>query len=226
MVDDTVLIPGGRDVRATLDRATGGSVEDDEGPEGRTGGEADDAGGPAADGADAAVVACPPHPQHRGHRGDDRLVAVSDALTERGIDCLRFDYGPWDEGYGEREDARNALRWAADRYERVGLFGFSFGAAIALLTAAGRDDLAAVSALAPAARLAADLDAAAAVDEVAAPLQVVYGVRDDTVDWGPVVDRAREREAEVIELSADHFFVGQGRNVGEAAASFFEPHLG
>jgi len=77
-VSDTVLIPGGRDVRATLDTA-------------------------ASDGsrADAVVVACPPHPQQRGHRGDERLAAVSEAPADRGIDCLRFDYGDWDEGYGE-----------------------------------------------------------------------------------------------------------------------------
>ncbi len=105
-----VLVPGGRDVRATLDRA--GDVDSTEG---------------VAASADACVVACPPHPQHRGHRGDERLRAVSAALTGGGVDCLRFDYGDWDEGYGERADARNAVAWARDRYDRVGLFGFSFG---------------------------------------------------------------------------------------------------
>jgi len=81
-VSETVLIPGGRDVRATLDTA------------------ASDGGGDATGNgsrADAVVVACPPHPQQRGHRGDERLTAVSNALTDRGIDCLRFDYGDWDE---------------------------------------------------------------------------------------------------------------------------------
>ncbi|MFC6753781.1 alpha/beta hydrolase, partial [Halorubrum tibetense] len=118
-MSDTVLVPGGRDVRATLDVAESEHDTD-------------------ASTADAIVVACPPHPQHRGHRGDERLVAVSDALTARGIDCLRFDYGPWDEGYGECADADNAVGWALDRYDRVGLFGFSFGGTVALVTAAGR----------------------------------------------------------------------------------------
>ncbi|MFB6303693.1 MAG: alpha/beta hydrolase, partial [Haloferacaceae archaeon] len=68
-MSEPVLVPGGRDVRATLDR-TGD--------------------------ADAAVVACPPHPQHGGHRGDERLVAVAERLTDAGVDCLRIDYGPWD----------------------------------------------------------------------------------------------------------------------------------
>jgi len=190
-----VLVPGARDVRASLDETEGA--------------------------AEAVVVACPPHPQHRGHRGDERLVAVGETLTAAGVDCLRFDYGDWDEGYGEREDARNAVRWAAGRYERVGLFGFSFGGCIALLAAASQEvPVRAVSALAPASRLAADLDAVDALDDVTAPVQVLYGTRDTTADWEPVVERARERGDAVVELSADHFFVGQADSVAEHVAEF------
>ncbi|ESP88205.1 dienelactone hydrolase family protein [Candidatus Halobonum tyrrellensis] len=207
----TVLVPGGRDVRATLDRAD----ESERGDGATTSAEA---------GADACVVACPPHPQQRGHRGDERLRAVSDALGSRGVDCLRFDYGDWDEGYGERADARNAVGWAGERYDRVGLFGFSFGGCIALLAAA-EVSVAAVSALAPTARLAEDLDAAAALDRVDCPVQVVYGSRDTTADWEPVVERARDRGADVVELSADHFFVGQAGKVGETAGEWLAGRL-
>ena len=198
MTDDAVLVPGARDVRATLD---------------------------AADDDDAAVVACPPHPQFGGRRSDARLRAASEALRERGVDCLRFDYGEWDEGRGERADAESALAWARERYDRVGLFGYSFGGAVALLAAARTPDLAAVSALAPAARLESGLDAAGAVPDVDAPLQVVYGVRDETADWKPVVDAAREAGAEVVEVSADHHFVGQHAKVGERAAAFLARYL-
>ena len=215
---DPIPIPGGRDVRATLDSA-------------ETGG----AGSKAT--SDACVVACPPHPQHRGHRGDARLVAVGDRLTARGVDCLRFDYGDWDEGYGELADARAALDWASERYDRVGLFGFSFGGCQALLAAGGATptggssapddpaDLAAVSALAPAAALADDLDAVSVLDRISAPGQVVYGTRDDTADWRPVVDRARELGWAVTELSADHFFVGQQGKVADAVGSWFVERL-
>ena len=191
---DTVFVPGARRVEATLD----GSRD-----------------------ADACVVACPPHPQHRGHRGDARLSAVSDHLTERDIACLRFDYGPWDEGRGEREDARNALRWAADGYERVGVFGFSFGGSIAALAAATTEiEVFAVSLLAPTAELECGLSAADALDDIVVPTQVVYGERDTTADWRPVVERARENGMTVVELSADHFFVGKTDQVAEAAGEF------
>lgn len=190
-------MPGARDVTATLD-------EPDDGPA-----------------PTACVVACPPHPQHRGHRGDARLEAVSEHLVGEGLACLRFDYGDWDEGRGEREDARNALRWATDRYETVGVFGFSFGGAVAALAAATTEvDLCAVSLLAPAAELPAGLDAAAALADVPAPLQVVYATRDDTADWRPVVDAARELDCEVVERDSDHFFVGKLDTVAETVGPF------
>lgn len=216
MHSETLPIPGARDVQATLDSPD--------------------------EGADAVVVACPPHPQHRGHRGDGRLTAVSEYLVDHGsaerdsagdrttsgnIACLRFDYGDWDEGHGELEDARNALRWADERYDRIGIFGFSFGGAIAALAAATtRVDLRAVSLLAPASKLAADLDAAAALPDIDAPVQVVYGTRDTTADWEPLVARARELDLAVVELSADHFFVGQQGKVAAAAGEFLVDNLG
>ncbi|WP_200531317.1 CocE/NonD family hydrolase [Halorubrum sp. LN27] len=204
-MSDTVLIPGGRDVRATLDTA-------------------------ASDGSqsETVVVACPPHPQQRGHRGDERLRAVSDALTDRGIDCLRFDYGDWDEGYGESTDADNAVGWAAERYERVGLFGFSFGGTIALVTAASRPGLAGVCALAPTARLNPDADAVAALDdlvELGVATGILYATRDSTADWEPVVARAEELGIETRAFESDHFFVGRAGEVGEAVAAFLGPRL-
>ncbi|ELY98627.1 alpha/beta hydrolase [Natrialba asiatica] len=209
-----VLVPGGRDVRATLTE-----------PDAET---------------DAIVVACPPHPQQGGSRTDSRLVAVADRLRENGVACLRFDYGEWDEGYGEREDACNAIRWATERYDRVGLFGFSFGASLSLLAPADPDlvvesPVAAVAALAPTARLAADLDAVRALESLDCPVRIVVGERDTTADWKPVVERAaelgdeneneNENEFEVVTLSADHFFVGQTDTVAETIGPFLESAL-
>ena len=203
-MSETVLLPGARDVRATLDT-----------PE-----------------ADACVVACPPHPQMGGKRTDRRLQAVSDHLAPD-VACLRFDYGAWDEGRGEVADCRNALAWAREEYGngeggRVGLFGYSFGAGVSLVAAARESSEgtcpAAVSVLAPPDRLN-DLDATEAVADITCDLQVLYGERDTTVDSGPVVAAARERGAEVSALSADHHFVGQDAKVGEAVATFVAPLL-
>ena len=194
---EDVLVPGARDVRATL------SSPDDE--------------------ATVCVVACPPHPQYGGSRSDARLRAVADALADRGIACLRFDYGPWDEGEGERTDCANAVAWARERYDGVGLFGYSFGAGVALSVAGGLatgdEPLCAVSVLAPPARSGGE-DVAAAVDGIEAPLLVLHGERDDTVDWEPVVAAARKRGAEVVALPGDHFFAGLVERIGEAVGTF------
>ncbi|WP_122088832.1 dienelactone hydrolase family protein [Halalkalicoccus subterraneus] len=188
-----VAIPGARDVRGTLDGA-----------------------------GDTVVVACPPHPQQRGHRGDPRLKAVSGALGKRGIACLRFDYGEWDEGRGEREDARNAIRWAAGEYDSIGVFGYSFGGAMAMLAAASVEEpLIGVSALAPAAQVGGDLEVVDAVEALDCPLQVLYGTRDTTTEWEPIVEAARERGAQLLELPADHFFLGKHERIAGSVADFF-----
>ncbi|MFB6105076.1 MAG: CocE/NonD family hydrolase [Halobacteriaceae archaeon] len=199
MTTETVPIPGGREVVATH-----ASPED----------------------ATACVVACPPHPEFGGHRGDPRLRAVTDALQDDGIATLRFDYGAWDEGRGERADARNALRWATDRYDHVGCFGYSFGGAIAVLAAADADpEPDAVSVLAPTAHLSTDLDATTSLEAVTCPVQVVVGTRDETADWRPVAHRARDLGHEVVELEADHHFVGQHDRITEAVVPFLSTHL-
>ncbi|MFP8951904.1 alpha/beta hydrolase [Natrialbaceae archaeon A-arb3/5] len=195
-----VLIPGGRDVRGTLSEPAGE--------------------------CETVVVACPPHPQQGGSRSDRRLVAVSEALAAAGIACLRFDYGPWDEGNGEREDVRNAVRWAVDRYDRIGLFGYSFGATLAVLAATDVDGLDAVAVLAPTARLDDELDAVNAIPALSCPLSVLYGERDTTADWEPVVEASRDRGAELRAISADHFFVGQSDRIADEVESFFARTLG
>jgi len=196
-------LPGTRDVRATLD---------------------------APSDAEACVLACPPHPQMGGDRTDPRLRAVSDALSKGGVACLRIDYGPWDEGRGEQTDVHTALGWTRERYEAVGLFGYSFGGSVALLAAAAafrEEDTTtpdALSVLAPASTIEG-LDAAAAVGDIACPVQVVYGERDDTVDSVPVVEGVRERGGAIEAFPADHFYVGQHQRVGEVVATFFTEKL-
>jgi alpha/beta superfamily hydrolase len=223
---ETVFFPGGRDARGTLDVAGARSASKS----------ANEAGEHAA-----CVVACPPHPQHGGNRTDERLRAVSEALSAEGVDCLRFDYGAWDGGRGERTDALNAVDWAGERYDRIGLFGYSFGGTVALSAAAHGADVEAISALAPPARIGTErsdpdapddsdlggIDVVADLEELPTeiPGQVCYGSRDDVADVIPVVEAARERGYQVVEFAADHFFVGQAGTVAADVADFLAPPL-
>jgi len=229
---DTVFLPGARDARGTLDAA---ATDTTPGVDADTHSVAD-----AAD-ADrgACVVACPPHPQHGGDRADPRLRGVSDQLTARGVDCLRLDYGAWDGGRGERDDALRATEWADQRYDRVGLSGYSFGGAVAISAAAAATPVVAVAALAPPARVgvagfgdgAADsaggIDAATDLTALrdAVAVAVLYGTRDDVVDASPVVEAARERGATVEAFPAGHRLLGVESEVAGAVAKALAPAL-
>jgi alpha/beta superfamily hydrolase len=191
-VSGPVLVPGPRDVRARLDG---------------------DADGPV-------VVACPPDPRDGGSRADARLRAVSDALADRGVGCLRLDYGPWAGGEAAVRDARAAVAWAHDRADRVALAGYSLGGAVALAAAADAP-VARVAALAPPAT-ADGVDAAAAVARVDAPGQVVVAARDRRADAAPVVAAARERGWVVEAVDAGHGFGGSLAAVAGLVAAFLD----
>jgi alpha/beta superfamily hydrolase len=187
---EPVLVPGGRRVRASHDRA---------GPD-----------------ADALVVVCPPDPRQGGDRRDPRLIALGEALADRGIDALRIDYADATATDADRvADAERALGWARGRVARVGLAGYSLGAAVAAVAARSAPD--ALGLLAP----PATLDGAAVPDALAgldAPVTVVVGREDRTVEWRPVARRARAVGAEVVALPADHGFVGGRKRAVETLA--------
>lgn len=175
--------------------------------------------------ASSCVVACPPHPNFGGSRRDMRLRAVGKALADETISCLRFDYGPWDDGVGEQQDVKRAVQWASDRYESVGIFGYSFGASLGLLVAP-EVECSGVAVLAPAATTE-ELVVTDAVNQLPGflPFLLIVGSRDTTVDWEPVVEAAREKDAEIMELPADHFFIGNETEIGRSVASFFAKHI-
>jgi len=192
-MSETVIVPGRRDVRGSLD-------------------------GPRE--ARACVVACPPHPEAGGTRSNPVLMAVGEIMADRGDATLRFDYGPWDDGEGEVLDTQRAVDWAVERFTAVGLFGYSFGAPVAL-AAAGDRSVAGVVALAPAHRLPS-LETIDALEAAGAPVLLLYGERDQVVDSQPTAERARELGHAVAALPADHHFVGQRSKVAERVRSFFK----
>jgi|AntDeeMetageno51_2_1112566.scaffolds.fasta_scaffold03464_1 hypothetical protein len=203
-----VLVSGSRDVRGSIDLVNSGTDRENK------------------DDPVAAVVACPPHPRYGGTRYDERLRSVSDYLINCGVDCIRFDYGEWTGGNGECEDAQNVIQWVDNRYERVGVFGYSFGGAIALLSAASINQrLAGVSVLAPESHLSKDLDSVTALENIDAATQVVYGSRDSAVNWEAVVDRARDLGCKIVELQSDHFFVGQQGQIVDTNGGFLVDSL-
>ncbi|MFC7167619.1 alpha/beta hydrolase [Halospeciosus flavus] len=207
MSQETVTISGERTIEATLDT-----------PETET---------------DAVAVVAPPHPVKRGDRDDPRLKAIRDYLLDHDVAVLRFDYAEWTEGEGEIADTYAALSWAAERYDQVGLTGYSFGATVAALAAADVDEdsavgqrLVAVSLLAVDVRIGDqdEFDAADALEDIDVPVRVVYASEDDRVRWEPVVERARELNLEENNVDTGHFFVGSLEIAGRKAGEFLVEH--
>src|SRR3972149_4351077 len=92
------------------------------------------------------VAVCHPHPLYGGDMHNNVVVALCRAAAARGIAALRFNFrgvggsqGSFADGVGERADAAAAPARLPELLEvddgRVGIVGYSFGAAVALLAA-------------------------------------------------------------------------------------------
>ncbi len=102
-----------------------------------------------AEPAEAAVV-CHPHPQFGGTMHNKVVYRIARGLRKTGCVVLRFNYrgvnlseGTYDEGLGETEDARSALRELQARYPGLAIFcaGFSFGSRVALRLASSEESV-------------------------------------------------------------------------------------
>jgi hypothetical protein len=166
----------------------------------------------------AAGVVCHAHPLHGGIMHFKVVFRAAKALQENGVAALRFNFrgvgrseGVHDDGEGEQEDARAALKELERRFPRLPLVlgGFSFGAVIALRVAARDPRVHAVCALGfPLVRFG---DAAL----LAAPSQPRLFVQGEHDEFGagavlrPLVDALPGSREIVVVPGANHFFDGQ-----------------
>jgi uncharacterized protein len=177
----------------------------------------------------AGMVLCHPHPQYGGTMRSIVISALFEALPATGVTCLRFNFrgvegseGFYDEGRGERVDARAAVGVLADRLPATTplvLCGWSFGGDIALSTIEPR--VAAWLAVAPPLHFVDEppavgsddrpkLLALAEHDEVRAPAEVQAQVG------------AWSNTELVVVPGASHFFVGRTSSLVELAAAFVD----
>lgn len=168
---------------------------------------------------DRGVVLCPPYPPGGGNRGDTRLVRVADALAERGIVSLRFDYRQeYSGGRGEVSDARAAVEYLRDRCSRVGLLGYSFGAVVASNLADMVDTLVLLSVL----RDIDDIDTNPFID---VPLLMVHGERDDVAPAHHARELSEITGGFLVLLDAGHFYDGAMKELVGVVVEFFDENL-
>lgn len=178
----------------------------------------------AGDGAPRLVaLVCHPHPLYGGTLHNKVVHRVAATLHEMGAAVLRFNFrgvgaseGHYDQGRGERDDARAALEWLRAQFPgaREWLAGFSFGSWVAARLAAGEPRVERLILIAPPVRTSRfDVLRTAAV-----PKLVVQGSADEICR---PEDLAREFPtwAEPRELrevaGASHFFDRQLAALGE-----------
>ena len=179
-----------------------------------------------------AVVVCHPHPLFGGDMHNSVVVAVCQAAIAAGIGALRFNFrgvggsqGGFADGIGERDDVLAALACLSGVEgvdpARVGVAGYSFGAAVSLLAADER--VAALAAISP-----PTFGSAIPPLAVQCPTLLIAGDRDDVAPTGWLTTLAGvigpHCRVEAI-LGADHFWWGYEEKLAQTVAAFLRDGL-
>jgi alpha/beta superfamily hydrolase len=189
---------------------------------------------PDAPGPLPALAVCHPHPQMGGDMENNVVGAICRAALAQNIAALRFNFrgvggssGEYSGGVGERDDAWAALDHLRGRGEidpsRLGLAGYSFGAAVALNCAAAAGVRALVAVSAPPRML--DFTAQMGFEF---PLLLIAGDSDAYVPAERLQQLAvalGPRAIVTIVPGVDHFWWGAERQLEQAVGAFFSEHL-
>jgi alpha/beta superfamily hydrolase len=181
-----------------------------------------------------AVVVCHPHPLYGGNMSSNVVFGICQALTEKGMAALRFNFrgvgksgGQFGEGIGEQEDVKAALDFTLSTEvidkERIGLSGYSFGGGVALPVAL-RDERVKRLALVSPALAEGGWEALKGYDK---PKFVIVGENDFVVpmDRFSKLAGAMPEQYRII-AKADHFWDGYEAEVAEQVSGFFEEGFG
>ena len=174
------------------------------------------------------AIVCHPHPLFGGTMHNKVVYRIAKAFQQSGFSVLRFNFrgagrsqGQHDNGRGEQDDLRAAIRFMEEKYEgaQVWLAGFSFGARVILQAACEERRIRAlIAAGTPASRY----DFKSAIP-CPVPRLFVQGALDE---FGSVADVEKLIEGmdgptslKVIE-GADHFFEGRLDELAQAVSEF------
>ena len=191
---------------------------------------------PSETGRFPGVVICHPHPQYGGDMYNVIVASLAQSLCAKGITALRFNFrgvdmseGSFDGGAGEIEDAVEAMSFLSlnDNVDssRIGIAGYSFGAAVAVAAAARSKLAQALVSIACPSRVFNEMSA----QELLLPKLLILGEYDHDFPAQQFKFMARRyTEPKTVEIitEADHFFGGHVSEVTALATDFFEQWLG
>ncbi len=183
----------------------------------------------------AGAAVCHPHPALGGNMGDRVVLAICRAAERRGIVTLRFNFrgvggsgGEFTNGEREQEDAAAALdvlrHWRSVDRRRLGIVGYSMGAAVILDGLRRMKRASAIALVAP--TLAALRSPRFAKDK--RPKLVIAGSEDrvaPSLEIQRILDGCRQPVRFHEIQGADHSMRGREGEAGEAAADFLSEFL-
>jgi alpha/beta superfamily hydrolase len=177
----------------------------------------------------ARAVFCHPHPEHGGSMHNKVVYHSAKALVDLGVTVLRFNFrgvgqstGEFDDGVGEREDARRAIEFLRDRTPEVPfiLGGFSFGSMVALSLVAETDGVGSAIGVG----LPVSLYDFQYLNDIEVPTLVVQGERDEfgvPRELRSVIAEEGTRITIEIIDGTDHFLTDRYDELSRAVKNYF-----
>lgn len=178
-----------------------------------------------------AVILCHPHPLYGGSMDNNVVNSLSEALTQASFVSFKFNFrgvggsqGELGQGIGEQEDVEAAISFIGTvkkvDSKRIGLAGYSAGAAFALPVGCKDSRIKALAAISPPLDMF-DLDFLKSCPK---PRFLVSGSRDDFTSAEQFVEfcqnLAEPKQYEVIQ-GADHFWWEYESRLAPKVAAFF-----
>jgi len=181
-----------------------------------------------------AVVVCHPHPLYGGNMDNSVVIAVCQALCDKGTVALRFNFRGVGQsegklaGEGTPDDVSAAISFAASMKEvdaeRLGVCGYSAGAIAAFSSTPLDDRVKAIAAISPPLGMAT----LGGLADWPGPKFLIMGGMDNFTsqqDLERFIETLSEpKECHVIP-GVDHFWWGYESELGGSVSSFFAKAL-
>jgi uncharacterized protein len=176
------------------------------------------------------AIVCHPHPLFGGSMHNKVAFRIARAFQDAGFAVLRFNFrgvglsiGEHDNGVGERDDLRSAIKFMLERHPSAELWlaGFSFGSAVMLWGAACDDRVRALIAVGvPVSKY--DFST---ISQCHKPKLFVQGALDEyglAADLTTLVSKLDEPKQMKVIDGADHFFEGHLPELAEVVGAFIQ----
>ena len=190
---------------------------------------------PDGEGPFPGVVMCHPHPLMGGNMDNNVVVAITFGLADAGVASLRFNFrgvgnsqGEHAKGEKEHQEALMAMDFLGALPDvdddRIGLGGYSFSTRVICAHKQLYKKPKAIALVAPS--IEAITDSPLQSDKT--PRLIITGDRDRLVNADGVDEQMARftppAEYHVV-AGADHFWVGQEREMADTVVQFFLSHL-